>query len=629
MCGICGVLNLDRAPVDRALIRRMNSTLVHRGPDAEGTYFDGPVGLGSRRLSIIDLTGGDMPIYNEDGSIAIVFNGEIYGYVELRDELERLGHRFATRSDTETIVHAYEEYGGRCVEHLNGMFAFALWDSRRQELLLARDRVGEKPLFYAELGERVIFASEIKALLQDPACARTVDSDALTQYLTSLYIPYPRSIFRGVAKLPPGHLMRVSAQGVQIERYWFPERVQPRRLSLDEATEELRPLLADAVRLQMRSDVPVGFFLSAGMDSTSVVAFAARTTEGARLKTFAVGFEGADWDERPGARSVAAMYGSEHFDISVSPQDISRLLPRLVWLMDEPMADGSIMPLYIISSLARQQVKVILCGAGGDELFAGYPRYEIGQVPLARRILQQIPAPLKEVAVRAGRLYSAGFGNRVYVNLRNVDRHYYDDTAWFTDAERLALTGNNGSSFAEVVSHHYHRLPWADPVNRLMFVDMNTYMSDDLLPMTDRMTMGVSLEGRVPFLDYRLVEWSLSLPGEYKLRDGISKYVLRRAMEGLLPAEILTRPKRGFGPPFDSWLRAGLLEYTRDLLLSPRAQARGLYDPQFIRALLGTNLDEHRVAQQIWTLLILEVWFRVFVDAGEVSSPPGDLQDLL
>lgn len=629
MCGICGVLNLDGAPVDRALIGRMSSTLVHRGPDAEGTYFDGPVGLGSRRLSIIDLTGGDMPIYNEDGSIAIVFNGEIYGYVELRDELERLGHRFATRSDTETIVHAYEEYGVRCVEHLNGMFAFALWDSRRQELLLARDRVGEKPLFYAEVGGRVIFASEIKALLQDPACARTVDSDALTQYLTSLYIPYPRSIFRGVAKLPPGHLMRASAQGIQIERYWFPERVQPRRLSMDEATEELRPLLADAVRLQMRSDVPVGFFLSAGMDSTSVVAFAARTTEGARLKTFAVGFEGADWDERPGARSVAAMYGSEHFDISVSPQDIWHLLPRLVWLMDEPMADGSIVPLYIISSLARQQVKVILCGAGGDELFAGYPRYEIGQVPLARRILQQIPTPFKEVAVRVGRLYSAGFGNRVYVNLRNVERHYYDDTAWFTDAERLALTGNNGSSFAQVVSHHYRRLPWADPVNRLMFVDMNTYMSDDLLPMTDRMTMGVSLEGRVPFLDYRLVEWSLSLPGEYKLREGVSKYMLRRAMEGLLPAEILARPKRGFGPPFGSWLRAGLLEYTRELLLSPRAQARGLCDPEFIRTLLGGNLDEHRVAQQIWTLLILEVWFRVFVDAGEVSSPPGDLQDLL
>jgi asparagine synthase (glutamine-hydrolysing) len=630
MCGICGILNYNQEPADQALVRQMNSTLIHRGPDAEGYYFDGPVGLGSRRLSIIDLSGGDMPIYNEDGTIAIVFNGEIYGYIELRDELERLGHRFTTRSDTETIVHAYEEYGIRCVERLNGMFAFALWDSRCQELFIARDRVGEKPLFYAETDGRLSFASEIKALLQDPACSREVNSEALTHYLTALYIPYPQSIFRGISKLPPGHSMRVSAQGVQIERYWFPERIRPHQVSVDQAIEELRPLLADAVRLQMRSDVPIGFFLSAGMDSTSVVAFASRTTQEAKLKTFAVGFEGADWDERPGARSVAEMYGSEHFDITVSPEDIWQLLPRLVWLMDEPMADGSIVPLYIISTLARQQVKVVLCGAGGDELFAGYPRYEIGQVPFARRMLKAItPRPLKQMAVNLGYKYSAGFGNRVDVALRNIDRHYYADTAWLTPAERLALTGDNGTAFAEVISRHYDHLAGADPVNRLMFVDMNTYMSDDLLPMTDRMTMGVSLEGRVPFLDYRLIEWALSLPGNLKLRDGTSKYILRRAMEGLLPTEILTRPKRGFGPPFNAWLRGGLLDYTRHVLLSPRAQARGLYNPEFVHRLLAGNLDEHRITQQIWMLLILETWFRIFIDSGEVASPPGTLEDLM
>ena len=333
MCGICGVINLNQQPPDQTLVRRMNAVLTHRGPDAEGYYFKGPVGLGSRRLSIIDLAGGDMPVYNEDGSIAIVFNGEIYGYVELRAELERLGHRFATRSDTETIVHAYEEYGSDCLQHLNGMFAFALWDSNRQELFLARDRVGEKPLFFARVGDRLIFASEIKALLQDPACSREVDYEAVTHYLTALYIPYPQSIFRHIRKLPPGHSLRISARGEQLERYWFPERLRPRSRTLDQAIEEVRPLLADAVRIQMRSDVPVGAFLSAGMDSTSLVAYAARTTQDARLKTFAVGFEGAKWDERPGARAVAQMYGTEHHDITVSADDIWQLLPRLVWLL--------------------------------------------------------------------------------------------------------------------------------------------------------------------------------------------------------------------------------------------------------------------------------------------------------
>jgi asparagine synthase (glutamine-hydrolysing) len=632
MCGICGVFNFKGERADQALVRRMADTILHRGPDAEGYYFSGPVGLGSRRLSIIDLAGGDMPVYNEDGAIAIVFNGEIYGYVELRDELERRGHRFATHSDTETIVHAYEEFGPRCVEHLNGMFAFALWDSRRQELFLARDRLGEKPLFYAQAGGRFVFASEIKALLQDPACPREVNDAALIQYLTALYIPYPHSIFQGIAKLPPGHSMRVSAEGVKVERYWFPERAAqagPRRLTLNEAIEEVRPLLADAVRLQMRSDVPVGAFLSAGMDSTSVVAYAVKTTRGAHMKTFAVGFEGADWDERPGARAVAQVYETEHYDITVSLEDVWDLLPRLVWLMDEPMADGSTVPLHVMSTLARQHVKVILCGAGGDELFAGYPRYAIGQVPFARRALQSLPQPLKQAATRLGYVYSDGFGHRVRVALRDVDRHYYEDNTWFSDAERRALTGRNGAPYADVVALHYARLPGADPVNRLMFVDANTYMSDDLLPMTDRMTMGVSLEGRVPFLDYRLVEWALALPSSLKLHHGTSKYVLRRAMEGLLPTDILNRPKRGFGPPLGAWLRGGLLDYTRQLLLGPRAQSRGLYGPEYVQRLLASDLDEHRVTQQIWTLLVLELWYRIFVDDGRVAAPPASLQDLL
>jgi asparagine synthase (glutamine-hydrolysing) len=629
MCGICGVYDFNHQAAEPGLVRRMNAVITHRGPDEDGYYFDGPVGLGMRRLSIIDLAGGSQPVYNEDRSVAIVFNGEIYGYVELRDELERLGHRFTTRSDTETVVHAYEEYGERCVEHLIGMFAFAIWDSRKRELFIARDRLGEKPLFYTRVRDQLVFASEIKALLQHPDCSREVSEEALAHYLSALYISYPLTIFRDIHKLPPGHWLRVSERGVESQRYWFPDRVRPLRPSLDDAIAEFRELFADAVRIQMRSDVPVGASLSAGMDSTSVVAYAAKTTQDAQLKTFAVGFEGAEWDERAGARLIAQQYGTEHFDISVSPEDVLRLLPRLVWHMDEPMGDGSIVPVYAVSRLARQHVKVILNGAGGDELFAGYPRYRFGQVSRSLQLLKAIPGALKKVAVSLAYKYSEGFGNRVHVAVRDIDEHYYTDTIWFRDDERRALTGRNGRPYAQTVHHYYHRLPWADPINRLMFVDMNTYLSDDLLLQVDRMSMAVSLEGRLPFLDHRLVEWAMALPGELKLRNGTTKYFLRQAMAHLLPPDILNRPKRGFGPPFDSWLKAGLLDVTRRMLLDKRGQSRGLYDAKAVQSLLASDLSEHRAAQQIWMLLILETWFRIYIDNRATSEPAGGLDDLL
>ena len=635
MCGICGIYNFDpsaslraQSP-DRELVRRMNTVIAHRGPDEDGYFFDGPAGLGMRRLSIIDLATGTQPVYNEDRSIAIMFNGEIYGYVELRDELERRGHRFTTRSDTETIVHAYEEFGERCVERLIGMFAFAIWDSRKRELFIARDRLGEKPVFYTRIGDALLFASEIKSLLQHPACSREVSEEALTHYLSALYISYPLTIFRHIHKLPPGHWMRVSERGVEVQRYWFPEQVRPSRPALDQAIAEFRELFADAVRIQMRSDVPVGASLSAGMDSTSVVAYAAKTTQDARLKTFAVGFEGADWDERAGARQIAQMYGTEHFDITVSPGDVRRLLPRLVWSMDEPMGDGSIVPVYAVSQLARQHVKVMLNGAGGDELFGGYPRYGLGAVSPSLRLLKTIPEGLKKAAIGLAYRYSDGLGNRVHVAVRDIDEHYYTDTIWFRDDERRALTGHNGRPYAQTVRHYYHCLPSADPINRLMFVDMNTYLSDDLLLQVDRMSMGVSLEGRLPFLDHRLVEWAMALPGEIKLRNGTTKYFLRQAMAHLLPPDILNRPKRGFGPPFDAWLRAGLLDATRRMLLDRRGQSRGLYDAKAVQSLLASDLSEHRAAQQIWMLLILETWFRVFVDNHALSTPAETLDELL
>jgi asparagine synthase (glutamine-hydrolysing) len=637
MCGICGLYNFDHQAADRDLVRRMNTVITHRGPDEDGFYFDESVGLGMRRLSIIDVAGGTQPVYNEDRSIAILFNGEIYGYVELRDELERLGHRFTTRSDTETIVHAYEEYGEHCLAHLVGMFAFAIWDSRKHELFLARDRLGEKPLFYTRIGDQFLFASEIKSLLQHPGCSREVSEEALTHYLSTMWISYPLTIFRDIHQLPPGHWMRVSdrrrspsGDGVEMQRYWFPENVRPRRIAVDEAIAEFRDLFADAVRIQMRSDVPVGASLSAGMDSTSVVAYAAKTTQDAKLKTFAVGFEGADWDERAGARLISEMYGTEHFDISVSPEDVRRLLPRLVWHMDTPMGDGSIVPVYMVSKLARQHVTVMLNGAGGDELFGGYPRYGIGQVTPAQRLIKAaLPAAIRKVAVGAGYRYSWGLGNRLDVTLRGIDEHYYKDTVCFRDDERRALTRRNGDAFARTVRHYYRQLPWADPINRLMFVDMNTYLSDDLLVQTDRMPMAVSLEGRLPFLDHRLVEWAMALPGDYKIRNGTTKYFLRRAMSHLLPPEIVNRPKRGFGPPFEAWLKAGLLDVTRQMLLDRRGQSRDLYDTEFVRSLLASDLSEHRTAQRIWMLLVLETWFRIYIDNRATSMPEGGLDDLL
>ncbi len=631
MCGICGIYNFTGRPasLDVGLLDRMNQIIAHRGPDDSGFFVDGSVGLGMRRLSIIDVEGGHQPVFNEDRSCALVFNGEIYGYVELRNELERLGHHFTTHSDTETIIHAYEQYSVRCVDYLNGMFAFAIWDSRKQELFIARDRVGEKPLFYTRIGDQLLFASEIKSILLHPNCRREVCEEALDHYLTALYIPYPLTIFRDIYKLPPGSWMRASEQGLQIERYWHPERILPRTITLDEAVGEFKELFADVIRIQMRSDVPVGVSISGGMDSTTVASYAAQVADSTPLKTFALGFTGADWDERSDAHSVARLIGSEHYDINLTPEDVCQLLPRLVWLLDEPMGDGAIVPIYQVSQLARQHVKVLLNGSGGDELFAGYPRHQVGLLAPRNRLLKRVPSPLKAIAVGAGSLYSRGFGNRVYVALRDVDRHYYEDNSWFTDRERMALTGRNGSPYARVVSYHYRRAHWNDPVTRLTFVDMNTYLSDDLLPMIDRMTMGVSLEGRSPLLDYRLVEWALALPSHLKIHNGTTKYVLRRAMQDQLPPHILRNAKRGFGPPFTAWLQAGLLETTQQMLLSPVAQERGLYEPNEVRALLAADISDHRTSQRIWMLLVLETWFRLFIDQPLQSPPTCAVSDLL
>lgn len=628
MCGICGVYRFDQRPVDMAIVRRMTGSIQHRGPDEDGFHNELPVGLGMRRLSIIDLEGGRQPVHNEDQTVFVVFNGEIYGYVELRAHLERLGHRFATRSDTETIVHAYEEYGTNCVSHLNGVFAFAIWDAARRELFMARDRLGEKPLFYTRIGDQLVFASEIKALLEYPGCSRDVSDESITQYLSALYIPHPATIFRHIHKLPPGSCMRVTAEGFKVRRYWEPELTPQRRVTVEDAAEEFTSLFRNAVKLQLRSDVPVGVSVSSGLDSNSVVAQAAALASGP-LKTFSVGFEGADWDELPGAQSVSRMYETDHFEIKVSPRDVLNLLPRLVTLMDEPLGDGAMVPVYMVSKLAREHVKVILNGTGGDELLAGYPRYRLGLLSPVQRLVKSAPGPLKDIAATLGGFRSPGFQNRVRVALRSIEGDYCDANTWFKAGERAMLTGSDDTPFSGVISEHYLNYRSNDTVTRLTYVDMKTYLADDLLPLTDRMTMGVSLEGRLPFLDYRLVEWALSLPGTVKLHNGVSKYVLRRAMAERLPAEVLKYPKRGFGPPYSVWLHAGLLELTSRLLASPAAQRRGLYRGEEVRRLLASNIDDYRTAQRIWMLLVLEIWFRLYIDGDFQTDCPPTLDALV
>ncbi len=633
MCGIAGVVDTRGLPVEEKLVRRLSEVLRHRGPDDEGYHIDGPVALGQRRLAILDLPGGRQPMSNEDGTVWITFNGEIYNFRELRARLENLGHRFATRSDTETIVHAYEQYGAECVKELRGMFAFALWDHPRQILLLARDRVGKKPLFYAEVGSQWVFASELQALLRHPGLAREVDVAALDDYLTYGYVPAPKTILRGVYKLPPAHYLTLRTRGgrdpeIRVERYWRLAYEPKLRLSEGEAADGLLEVLKDAVRLRMIADVPLGALLSGGIDSSIVVALMSQLSD-RPVKTFSVGFDEQEFNELPHARRVAEHCGTEHHELIVRPNALE-VLPTLVRHYGEPYADSSAIPSYYVAKLTRQHVKVALNGDGGDECLAGYERYAGG---LAADRYGRIPAVVRRLAIEPlGRLLPASGSRRsrltqarrfLEVAGQPAPERYLHWIGYVPSTEKAALYSSDfqrqldGHRAESWLSEMWERLSATGlgPLDRMLALDVESYLPYDLLVKMDIATMANSLEARSPFLDHHVMEFCARLPANYKVRGMRLKHLLKRVGAGLLPPETLTRRKMGFGVPVGRWMRGELRSWMEDLLLSPRALKRGYFEADALRQLMWGHVDgreDHSF--KLWALLWLELWHREFVD---------------
>lgn len=602
----------------------MCSVLVHRGPDDAGYYLQGGVGLGMRRLSIIDLATGRQPVHNEDGSVQVVLNGEIYNYRELKRSLESLGHVFYTATDTEVIAHLYEEYGSRCVERLRGMFAFALWDGSRRQLLLARDRLGIKPLYYTETEGRFAFASELKALLQLPEVERRLNWGAVNHLFTFLCTPASESIVEGVHKLEAGNILILSpGHAPRIGRYWDVEFDPDHGRSEAYLIERLRALLEESVRMHMMSDVPLGAFLSGGIDSSAVVATMARLSP-RPVKTFSIGFREPAYDESDHARRVAQAFGTEHHELIIEP-DIVECLEDMAWFLDEPFGDSSAIPTYMVSRLAATEVKVVLSGDGGDELFAGYDRY---RVEARERRRQRAPVALRRALGLVGGLLPEG------VRGRNFLRHIaLDGTERYLDALTLFRAEEKRRLFRpEAAEQLLDDGPWrelaaslengnGDWLAALQYADLKHYLPLDILTKVDRMSMAHSLEARVPLLDHKLVEFAAGLPPEYRLRDGVSKDLFKRAMRGLLPDTVIDRPKQGFAVPLGAWFRGRLGPFVRDLLLSETCLRRGLFDPAYIEKLLGLHERGRPLDLQLWTLVSFELWCRRFLDGREAVVP--------
>ncbi|HEX7181195.1 MAG TPA: asparagine synthase (glutamine-hydrolyzing) [Thermoanaerobaculia bacterium] len=635
MCGIAGLfLYADGGFARRETLARMVRPLRHRGPDDEGFHLSGPLGLGHARLSIIDLAGGHQPIFNEDRSAAVVCNGEIYNHRELRRELEARGHRFATGSDTEVIVHLWEDLGPRCVEKLTGMFALAVADFRQQRLLLARDRIGKKPLYIADDGGRVGFASELKSLLAAGLVEPEIDPEALDLYLSFGYVPTPWTIFCGASKLPAGHFAVCGREGMRIERYWDMEfRPSGGRQDEERMAAELEELLASAVSDRLESEVPLGAFLSGGLDSGTVVSFMSQALR-QPVRTHTVGFSDRATDEREDAAAVARALGTDHVEDEVRPH-LSDVLPRIAWHLDEPFADPSAVPTWYVSRETRRRVTVALSGDGGDELFAGYGnRY--GMALFESRIRPWLPAGLRgallpglaRVWPRSPRLPRPLRAGGVLANLAvDADRAYFHDRChvppWLQErlfGEELRERRRRFDPFS-ALEPHLARAPKGDPLARLLYLDLKTWLADDGLVKVDRMSMAHGLEVRCPMLDHRIVEFAARVPSHLKMAGGETKRLLRRVAERRLPAEILSRPKRGFAPPVARWLREDLRDMTRDLLLGPEAMARGLFEQRELARLLNDHeTGKLEAGWAIWALLMLEVWGREVLNGGAAAE---------
>lgn len=627
MCGICGTVNRDPdAPVDAAVLYRMAKALAHRGPDSEGFFVNNHVGLAHRRLAIIDLSpDGTQPMSNEDGSIRIVFNGEIYNFSELRAALVRKGHSFRSRTDTEVIVHLYEELGPKAFCALRGMFALAIWDANRRQLLLARDRLGKKPLYYFFGSSSFIFASELQSLLEDPAVPRIPDLEAIRYYLTYRYVPSPYSAFQGIRKLPPAHYLVLKDGQLQVSRYWTLRYAETSHKTEEILSTRLRGSLEEAVRLRMVSDVPIGAFLSGGLDSSAVVALMSRLS-GEPVKTFSIGFEEQEFSELPYARSIARRFGTDHHEYVVKPDAVS-ILPLLVRHFGEPFADATAVPQYYLSKLAREHVTVVIAGDGGDEAFGGYDRYVAAMVDRPTdRILCPLRNGLAGMTRRLSRVpLSTPFLQRTGRMLRALSddpqRRYVRWMSCFDIQQQAALFSSaflkqvRGIDPERLVLDRYQDTDAVHPLNATLDVDVNTYLPDDLLVKADITSMANSLEVRAPLLDHPLMEFAASLPPSLKIRGLEKKYLLKRAMADLLPPEILNRSKQGFIVPIDRWFRHDLQEMAYDTLLDSRSLARGYFRPDEVKRLLDEHVggSQHR-HRQLWSLLMLELWHRCFID---------------
>ncbi|HEY9401054.1 MAG TPA: asparagine synthase (glutamine-hydrolyzing) [Pyrinomonadaceae bacterium] len=627
MCGIAGFIGNSTLP-DRAertaVLERMCRVITHRGPDDQGTLVEGEAALGMRRLSIIDVAGGHQPLSGCDDALTIIFNGEIYNHDELRSALEARGHRFRTHSDTEAIIHAYEEYGADCAQHLRGMFAFAIWDARARKLFVARDRTGKKPLFYALTASgSFIFGSELKSLLEHPEVRRETNLEALDAYLTFGYVPDPLCILRGVNKLPPGHHLSFTGGRVALTQYWdFPhEQFDPStRRSDDDYIEELLALLEEAVRVRLMSEVPLGAFLSGGVDSSAVVGMMARHM-GQPVKTFSIGFQEDSFNELKYARVAAKHFATDHHEFVVTP-DICRVVDELAWHFDEPFADPSAVPTYMVSKLARQHVTVALSGDGGDELFAGYTRYAVdrgrsGFTRIPRLVRHNLMRPLSAHLPHGAR----GRNFLHNVSLDPLER-YIDSVsvfnvlgkrALYTPAFRAQL--KDGGLAAARFRFYAGQVRTNEPLDKLLYLDGKTYLPGDILTKVDRMSMAVSLETRAPLLDHKLIEFAARLPADLKLRGLETKHIFKRAAATFVPAEILHRPKMGFGVPINQWINDQLSGRIRETLTESRTRSRGYVETAYVNRLLaehGRGRRDH--STQLWSLFMLEQWHRVFMD---------------
>ena len=622
MCGISGIFDMAGKPVDRGLLDRMTSALQHRGPDGHGYFVDGGIGIGHRRLSIIDVEGGSQPISNEDGTLQVIFNGEIYNFIELREELLAFGHQFKTLSDTEVIVHAYEQWGNDCVNRFNGMFAFAIVNIRENTLLLARDHLGIKPLYYVLIGNQLLFASEIKALLQHPNCPREVDLDSLAELFTFRYVPSPKTMFKGILKLPPGHRMHVSMNAMKVERFWSWVPQLRTKWREEELIEEYQTLLEDAIRLQMRSDVPLGLFLSSGIDSAVLLAVMSKYSSG-KVQAFTIGFEGGEkTNEVADARSLADMFGADHHFKMVGPTDYLGYYERYLRDLEEPVGHEAASAFYFLSKGTSEYVKVALTGQGADEPWAGYDRYiGVKLSSIYNRLPSMVTDPLAGLVTRMpGRFERlkrgvASLGEQdMLTRFTKVYSFFSEEMKEKLFKGRLKERVDSGYQAKEAIRHLQADVKHLDPVTQMLYIDTRASLPDDLLMVGDKTSMANSLEVRVPFLDYRLIEFVESLPPGLKLNGLTGKYLHKKALEKWLPKNVIYRKKKGFDNPLAEWFRTGMRSFVEEALLSGDSAVGRYFDQTYISRMLDQDRQgTEQLRRHIHLLISFELWHREFI----------------